>query len=105
MNDSKPPMTLSIDMDNKWCFMHTDGDEGWHHCPTHLPEIVPRKLSFFEKYSQPITFFIVGVDATKEVNRPALASIPGFGHEIASHSFLHQPWLHTYSGERIEQEF
>lgn len=91
-------------MDNKWCFMQTNGDDGWEDFPSYLPEIVPRILTFFQGFDQPITFFIVGVDATKSINRQALESIPGFGHEIASHSFLHQPWLHTYDAEKMNQE-
>jgi hypothetical protein len=98
-------MSLSIDLDNQWCFMQTNGDDGWQGFPTYLPDIVPRILSFFDEYDQPITFFIVGVDATKEQNRSSLASISKKGHEIASHSFLHQPWLHTYSVEEIKNEF
>ncbi len=98
-------MSLSIDLDNQWCFMQTNGDDGWQDFPSYLPGIVPRILSFFDEYELPITFFIVGVDATVEINRAALAAIPTHGHEIASHSFLHQPWLHTYSMQEITNEF
>ncbi len=27
------------------------------------------------------------------------------GHEVANHSFSHEPWLHLYSREQLEHEF
>jgi peptidoglycan/xylan/chitin deacetylase (PgdA/CDA1 family) len=62
---------------------------------------VPRILDTLERCGQRITFFIVGQDATLESNRAALKSIAAAGHEIANHSFMHEPWLHLYSREQL----
>ncbi len=39
-----------------------------------------------------------------EKNREALAEIAAASHEIGNHSFNHEPWLHLYSEEQIEDE-
>jgi len=51
-----------------------------------------------------ITFFIVGQDAVLEKNHAALGQLTAAGHEIANHSFHHEPWLHLYSREKLEGE-
>jgi len=66
--------------------------------------VVPRVLRLLDKYSLRITFFIVGQDAAFERNAAVLRSIAAAGHEIGSHSFHHEPWLHLYSREKIEAE-
>ena len=86
--------SLSLDLDNEWCFMQTNGDSRWSEFPSYLPAVVPRILEFFASRDQKITFFIVGKDATIEENFEAIRSIADHGHEIGNHSFRHQPWLH-----------
>ena len=100
----KPVASLSLDLDNEWCFMQTAGDAGWTDYPTYLPEIVPRILEFFAKHDIAITFFIVGRDAELDKNHAALRSIAESGHEIGNHSFGHQPWLQEYSAEELDEE-
>ena len=51
-----------------------------------------------------ITFFVVGQDAARSENREAIASIAAAGHEISSHSYDHDPWLHLYTKRQIEGE-
>ncbi|MGZ0174717.1 MAG: polysaccharide deacetylase family protein [Planctomycetales bacterium] len=34
-----------------------------------------------------------------------MSLIPENGHEIGNHSFHHEPWLHLYSLDRIDEEF
>jgi hypothetical protein len=51
-----------------------------------------------------ITVFVVGQDAALKKNHAALRSIAAAGHEIGNHSFHHEPWLHLYSPEEIEEE-
>ncbi|MCC6452727.1 MAG: polysaccharide deacetylase family protein, partial [Acidobacteria bacterium] len=85
--------------------MKTHGDSGWETFPSYLDRVVPRALSFLEKYDQKITFFIVGQDAELEKNHAALRSIADAGHEIGNHSFHHEPWLHLYSKEQLVEEF
>lgn len=96
--------SLSLDLDNEWCFMQTNGDARWKQYPTYLPVVVPRILEFLERHGLRITFFIVGQDAARDENQDALKAIVRAGHEIGNHSFRHQPWLHEYSLEEIDQE-
>ena len=100
----KPIASLSLDLDNKWSYMKTHGDKGWDSFPTYLPIVVPRFLKFLDDRKLKITVFVVGQDAALEKNDAALASISAAGHEIGNHSFHHEPWLHLYSLERIDEE-
>jgi peptidoglycan-N-acetylglucosamine deacetylase len=100
----KPIASLSLDLDNQWTYLKTHGDPGWQSFPTYLPLVVPRILRFFEERDLTITVFIVGQDAVVEANRAPIASIAAAGHEIANHSFHHDPWLHLYTDEEIESD-
>jgi len=100
----KPIASLSLDLDNKWSYMKTHGDAGWDAYPSYLDVIVPRALAFLKERNLKITFFIVGLDASREINREAIASIATAGHEIGNHSFNHEPWLHLYSKEELVEE-
>ena len=51
-----------------------------------------------------VTVFVVGQDAALAKNHAALAAITDAGHEIGNHSFKHEPWLHLYSPEQLEEE-
>lgn len=102
---AKPIASLSLDLDNKWSYMKTHGDEGWDQFPTYLDIVVPRFLEFLAKRSQKITVFVVGQDAEREENRDALASISQAGHEVGNHSFHHEPWLHLYKPDQLLEEF
>ena len=101
----KPIASLSLDLDNKWSYMKTHGDAGWESFPSYLDIVVPRFLDFLARRDLKITVFIVGQDAALEQNHEALALIPANGHEVGNHSFHHEPWLHLYSEEKIEEEF
>ncbi len=96
--------SLSLDLDNLWSYLKTHGDAGWQHYPTYLDIVVPRVLAFLERRGLRITWFIVGKDAADPRHRAALRSIADAGHEIGNHSFHHEPWLHLYSKEQIEDE-
>ena len=104
MNTPKPIASLSLDLDNQWSYMKTHGDPGWESFPSYLDIVVPRVLDFLKARNLTITVFIVGQDAALEKNRKALASIAAAGHEIGNHSFHHEPWLHLYTEEEIEEE-
>ncbi len=101
---TKPIASLSLDLDNKWSYMKTHGDAGWESFPSYLDVVVPRFLEFLEQRDLKITVFVVGQDAALEKNHDALASISAAGHEIGNHSFHHEPWLHLYSREQINDE-
>ena len=98
------PMTLSIDLDNKWSYLKTHGSPNWQHFPSYFDCVVPRILNFLEQRNLRITFFVVGQDAALEKNHQALQMIRDAGHEIANHSFNHEPWLHLYSEPQINDE-
>lgn len=100
----RPLASLSLDLDNLWSYMKTHGDPGWQSFPSYLDIAVPRVLEVLEKHGLTITFFIVGQDAALEKNHDALSRISSAGHEIGSHSFKHEPWLHRYSEEEVEAE-
>ena len=100
----KPAASISLDLDNLWSYLKTQGAPGWESFPGYLDVVVPRILDVLDHCGQRITFFIVGQDATMESNRAVLRQIADAGHEIANHSFMHEPWLHLYSRERLHQE-
>lgn len=96
--------SLSLDLDNKWSYLKTHGDPGWRDFPSYLDAVVPRALALLEELGLKITFFVVGQDAALEKNRQSLGAIAAAGHEIGNHSFRHEPWLHLYSQEQLEEE-
>lgn len=97
--------SLSLDLDNQWSYMKTHGDPGWSSFPSYLNLVIPRVLKFLWERDLNITFFIVGQDAALAKNHEAIASIADAGHEIANHSFNHEPWLHLYSKPELVEEF
>jgi peptidoglycan/xylan/chitin deacetylase (PgdA/CDA1 family) len=100
----KPYASLSLDLDNQWSYLKTHGDPAWQDHPSYFDIAVPRILEFLAARKLTITFFIVGQDAALAKNRELLASIARAGHEIGSHSFHHEPWLHLYSEQDLERE-
>ena len=101
----KPLASLSLDLDNLWTYLKTHGDPGWESFPSYLHLVVPRFLELFRQLDLRLTVFVVGQDAAFESNHAVLRSIAEVGHEIGNHSFHHEPWLHLYSAEEIEQLF
>jgi peptidoglycan-N-acetylglucosamine deacetylase len=100
----KPLASLSLDLDNKWSYLKTYGDQSWTEFPSYLDIVVPRTLDFFAQRNLNITYFIVGKDASLEKNHEAISSISNAGHEIGNHSFMHEPWLHLYSESQLIEE-
>jgi hypothetical protein len=100
----KPICSLSLDLDNQWSYMKTHGDPGWEPFPSYLDLVVPRFLKILDEFGWKITVFVVGQDAALDKNREALQMIADAGHEIGNHSFNHEPWLHLYSKQQIEDE-
>ena len=100
----KPKASLSLDLDNKWSYLKTHGDAGWDAFPSYLGIVVPRVLKILKRRNLAITWFVVGQDAALPENREVLRSIADAGHEIGNHSFHHEPWLHLYSEEQIDDE-
>jgi peptidoglycan/xylan/chitin deacetylase (PgdA/CDA1 family) len=104
MSAQKPIASLSMDLDNEWSYLKTHGDSAWTSFPTYLDTVVPRVLSFLKERGLTITFFIVGQDADRPENREALRAIAAAGHEIANHSYHHEPWLGNMTETEIDTE-
>lgn len=101
LEDQKFVASLSLDLDDKWCYMKIHGDAGWEKYPSYLPVVVPRTLKLLAEHDLKITFMVVGQDAALEHNRPVLRSLVDAGHEIGNHSFAHESWLHLQTHDDI----
>lgn len=101
---ARPVASLSLDADNLWSYQKTHGDAGWDRYASYLDVLVPRVLDFLAERELTITFFIVGKDASLPENREPLAALAAAGHEIANHSFRHEPWLHLYERDELVDE-
>ena len=101
---SHPPASLSLDFDNLWTYMKIHGDRGWETFPSYLDTLVPIVLERLKRHGLTITCFLVGQDAALDQNREALGELARQGHEIANHSFSHEPWFHEYDRAKVEQE-
>lgn len=104
MDTGKRRCSLSIDLDNEWSYLKTHGDAGWEEFPSYLDIAVPRVIDCCNELGIKMTFFVVGQDAALEKNHAALRKIPQAGHEVANHSFHHEPWLHLYDTEKLRAE-
>lgn len=96
---------LSLDLDNKWSYLKTHGDESWASFPSYLPTVIPLFLEILDRLNLKITVFVVGQDAAIKENQSALRQLKSYGHEIGNHSFHHEPWLQRYSRDQLEKEF
>lgn len=106
MSERIPPIaSLSLDLDNQWSYMKSSKIAGWESFPSYLDLAVPRSLDFFRERGLEITYFIIGQDAALDKNAEAIGMIPAAGHEVANHSFNHEPWLHLYSRDQLLEEF
>lgn len=102
---TRPVASISLDLDNQWAYMKTQGLIGPGVYPSYLDRIVPRILDHLRIHKQAITFFVVGKDAEMEENRRAITAIHESGHELANHSHLHEPWLQNYSETELRNDF
>ncbi|MEV0675594.1 polysaccharide deacetylase family protein [Actinosynnema sp. NPDC050436] len=96
--------SVSLDLDNLWAYLKTHGDPAWERRPSFLPTATPRLLEVFAEHGLTTTVFVVGADAERDDGAAAVAAITAAGHEVANHSFGHEPWLHRYSRAELEAE-
>jgi len=61
-------------------------------------------LGILDSLNLKITFFIVGKDAALKKNQEYLQELTNRGHEVGNHSYNHEPWIHSYSDERMKRE-
>ncbi|MFQ5967761.1 MAG: polysaccharide deacetylase family protein [Acidimicrobiia bacterium] len=95
---------LSLDLDNKWSYLKTRGDEAWRDYPSYLPAVVPFLQTYLAERRLEVTVFIVGKDCELPGHEPLLRSIAEAGHEIGNHSYRHEPWLHRYRDDEVRDE-
>jgi len=100
----RPLASVSLDADDLWSYMKTHGDAGWERRPSYLARFLPMACDALEEAGVSITFFLVGFDAAREANQPAMRALVERGHEVGNHSYQHEPWFHLYSRDRIEEE-
>lgn len=101
---ARPLATLSLDLDDAWCYLRTHGDPGWRARPSFLGVVVPRLLALLARHDLRITVFVVGADAAREANRPLLRAIAAAGHEVANHGLSHAPWVQRWPEARVEAD-
>jgi peptidoglycan/xylan/chitin deacetylase (PgdA/CDA1 family) len=99
-----PPASVSLDLDNLWAYLKTHGDAEWERMPSFLPVAAPRLLALFGEHGVTGTVFAVGADVEREDGAKAVAAFAAEGHEVANHSYRHEPWLHRYSHAQLEDE-
>lgn len=102
--DDRSFASVSLDLDNLWSYQKTHGDPAWVEFGTYLDRVVDVVLRMLERRGWRITFFVVGQDAVRPENHPALHRLVDAGHEIGNHSFHHEPWLHRYDRYALHQE-
>jgi hypothetical protein len=95
---------LSLDLDNLWSYLKIRGDARWSEYPSYLPSLVPQVLEQLDRAGLRITFFVVGTDAQREENLPALRAIARAGHDVGNHSHRHESWMHRYTPDEVRTE-
>lgn len=100
---AKPTASLSLDLDNQWSYMKASGLAGWDLYPSYFDRVVPRILDTLERHKLRTTVFVVGQDAARDENRALLGEIAN-AHEIANHSFRHEPSISRLSQADVEAE-
>lgn len=103
MLNARKTASLSLDLDNQWSYMKASGIGGWDAYPSYLERVVPRILDTLARHKLAITFFIVGKDATMPENGAVLREIAR-GHEVANHSFRHEPSISQLTRSEIVAE-
>lgn len=96
--------TISLDLDNLWCYQRSFGLPEWQSYPSFLDIAIPRILSFLKERQLLITFFIVGKDASHPETQNWLRQIVDCGHEVANHSFNHEEAFHQSTQQQIFAE-
>ncbi len=96
--------SVSLDLDDLWSYLKTYGDPAWVDRPSYLRLVVPRILDHLDHCGLPITFFVVGSDAARPEHCDLFKMIVDRGHEVASHSYEHDCWLHEYSPADLDTE-
>jgi peptidoglycan-N-acetylglucosamine deacetylase len=84
---SRPPATISVDVDPVDVHLVGYGHRGLPRDPLVYRSAIPRLLASFAAAHVRATFFVLGADAAE--NAETLRAMVGAGHEVASHSHTH----------------
>ena len=104
MHDPRPLGTLSVDLDDLWAYLKTQGDPGWERYPSYLGQFVPAALEALNEVGISITIFCTGVDVAREENGRVFEALASSSHEIGNHSYSHQSWLGHLPRQELLQE-
>ena len=96
--------SLSLDLDNEWAYLKAQGDPAWRTYPSYLERLNSLLLPRLARRQLTITVFVVGQDAAMAHEEGALRALAEAGHEIANHSFHHEPSFGSSSRQQIEDE-
>jgi predicted deacetylase len=99
---SRPPATVSVDLDPVDLHLVGYGHAGLPPDPLVYSTALPRLLDRFARFGMRATVFAVGRDA--EARRDDLATIVAEKHEIASHSLTHPLGFARLPRARLEAE-
>ena len=91
-------------MDNLWSYMKIHGDPEWERRPSYLTALAPRMIDVFGENGLASTVFVVGADAVRDDGAETVRALHAAGHEVANHSFEHEPWMNTHPRAEIEAE-
>jgi hypothetical protein len=101
---SKPFASISIDLDDLWCYQRSRGDPAWEQRRSYLPALLPPLFNLLDEHHCHITFFVVGADAVAAKNALWLRMITQRGHEVGNHSFNHECWMQRGPTDQIRSE-
>lgn len=97
---SRPPATLSLDLDDLWSYRRSFGLAETAATPSLLPVAIPRFLEFMQTHGLHGTVFVVGRDAEQPAVAALLKRIAAAGHELGNHSYEHAGDIESWSAER-----
>lgn len=101
---SRPTASISLDADNLWSYLKTHGDPAWEARPSYLPALTARLTDLWGSRGITGSIFVVGFDAARDDGAELVRAVAGAGHEVANHSYEHEPWLHLYDDEQLESD-
>ncbi len=104
LKDMKPYASISIDLDDQWTYLKSNGNDAWRNYPSYFGWLLPRILNFMEDNDLKITFFLVGKDCGFERNHDHFKNIAENGHEVGNHSYSHNQWMADLPIHEIEKE-
>ena len=97
---TRPPATLSIDLDDLWAYRRSFGLPADGQARSLLPLAIPRFLAFMRQHDLRGSAFVIGADAEVAAHRRLFRALAAAGHEIGNHSHGHAGDLESWPAER-----